>query len=645
MFLDTLTKYERRVLEAIASTIIPNPCGPFTKSVTDIGIAGRVNEHLNYLSLDTRLTYRLFLLFMELGGLFYKLRLKLFTQMGFKQRTEYLRAWHRSWWSPKRLIARYIEAIISMNYYSVPEVAAECGYTPNFKPAQDVDGLLGEGLILGPLEESLEVEAEVCVIGSGAGGAAVAATMAEHGHSVILLEEGGKFTVNDYGRDLVSMVRLLYRNAGLMATYGWPNILVPLGCCLGGTTVINSGTCFRCPDHVLERWGFEFGLSSWGSDKMKKYFERVEDVIRVGESDSDALSRNTLIFKRGLEKLGLKGDKIPRNAEGCTGSGVCCFGCPTNAKKSVDLNYIPMAQKHGARIYTHCRAEKINHENGRAGEVVASFVDPVTRKKVGRLTVKAKVVFISCGTLHTPLILKASKLPDHAHVIGRNLTLHPATKVIALFDEEVRGWDGIPQGYYMDALAAEGITLEQIFTPPAFLAPNLMLFGYAHSEAMGAYNKLAAFGMIISDTSRGRVFKVSGHYPAVWYSVNRYDLPKYLRGIAYLSEIFFAAGAKKVFPSIHGLPVITREEGIRKIYEARIKPKDLDLQAFHPLGTCRMGADPRTSACDPNGRLYGMDNVFVADGSIFPTSLGVNPQVTIMAAAHKIADHVHYEVL
>lgn len=642
---EVLTNYEKRILETIASTIIPNPWGPFTRSVAEVDIASKVGDHLSHLSMDGRWTYRIFLWLMEWGALFYKFRFRRLTRMGHEQRVEYLGAWHRTWWSPKRTIARFIEALITMNYYSLPEVAAECGYTPEFKKPTSLPQYPYENLHSVPLEGSHEVSADVCIIGSGAGGAAAAGELAERGRSVVILEEGGLHTAEEYGRDMVSMIKALYRDGGVMTTFGWPSILVPLGCCVGGTTVINSGTCFRCPDHVLRRWEYEFGLSKWSPEKMAGPFEKVEKILGVELPKADTLSRNTEVFRRGLDALGLTGSLIPRNAPGCDGSGVCCFGCPAGAKKSVDLSYIPLALKNGAHLYAHCRAQRLVYDKGRARGVIASFIHPGSGRRVGKLLVKARVIIVSCGTMHTPVFLKNSKLPDPSKSIGRNLTLHPAAKVIALFDEEIRAWDGIPQSYYMDALDAEGIRLEQIFTPPGFAASSLMFSGQAHSEAMSAYNRVAVFGLIVSDTSSGRIFSLPKNRAAVWYSINEYDLPKYLRGIAYLSQIFFAAGAKKIFPCIYRLNSITREEGVEKIYRAKIKPKDLDLQAFHPLGTCRMGADPREAALDPSGRLYGMDNVYVADGSIFPTSLGVNPQVTIMAAATKIAEHIHREHL
>jgi len=340
-----------------------------------------------------------------------------------------------------------------------------------------------------------------------------------------------------------------------------------------------------------------------------------------------------------LKMLGHQMNPLVRNVPKCCGSGICPFGCPTNAKQSMNLSYIPLALRAGAKLYANCRAKKISYGKRHATEVAGRF-------KNGRaIRVKAKVIVVSCGSLFTPVLLDASGIPDISGQIGKNLTLHPAAKTMAVFDEEVKGWDGIPQGYYSEALVNEGIMIEGIFLPPAFTASTLLLTGKDHHEAMENYNHIAMSGMMLSDTTRGRVVRgVKGRAIAI-YNINRTDLPKYRRGIQFMADVFFEAGAKKIFLPFHTLPQVTREEGVRPIIEHKLRNKDLDLQAFHPLGTCRMGADPREAALDPFARLYGLDNLFVADGSIFPTSLGVNPMLTIMAAANKIADYIHRNIL
>jgi choline dehydrogenase-like flavoprotein len=306
----------------------------------------------------------------------------------------------------------------------------------------------------------------------------------------------------------------------------------------------------------------------------------------------------------------------------------------------VQLNYVPLAMQAGAKVYTKVCVHRIRYKRQHVTEVEGRFINPLTREKGPLLRVKAKVVVVCAGTLHTPVLLSRSGIPDPSGQRGRNLTMHPATKVYGLFDREVRGWEGIPQGYFCDALLDEGIKFEGVFLAPPYAASTILLTGREHRETMEKYPSIACFGFMVSDTTHGRVFSGPGGIPYPYYTINRRDLPKFKKGYRFLAEAFFAAGADRVMPGIYTLPVVTREQGVKAIDDLRLRNKDLDLQAFHPLGTCRMGADPREAVTDGWGRVYGLDNLFVADGSIFPSSLGVNPMVTIMAAATRVAENI-----
>lgn len=636
-----LSADERRMVAAFAEVLLPlDPAHPEMQHLLD-----RIDDHLRHLTKDSRVAWRACLWCFDALAFFYYGKCRRMVRMDPALRTRYVNAWHQTWWSVKRLIKRFLEAIVFMNYYSLPEVERRIGYAPTFHPSAGSRTLPAANCIRDIPRREEECEADVCVIGSGAGGAFAAMALAQAGHRVIIVEEGDLFQASDFGHDVVTMTKKLYRAGGLVNTFGWPTILVPAGRCVGGTTVINSGTCFRTPPKVFQWWIDRFGLSNWSPERMEALYRRVEEVLEIAPAADAAQSASAAIFKRGADALGCPVTPLVRNARGCMGSGVCCWGCPTGSKKSVEHNAIPQALQAGAVLYTKCRAEQIVFARHHATAVHARFIDPVRRTRGPRLTVKARAIVVACGTLHTPVLLGRSRIPNPSGQRGHNLTLHPASKMIALMEEEVRGWEGIPQGWYSDALAAEGIKLEGIFLPPAFTASTILLTGAQHQEVMGRYRNLAMFGMMVSDTTHGRVVRGIGGHAMAFYTINREDLPKYQRGITHLAEAFFAAGARKVFPGIHTLPVVTREQGAAAIARLHLRNKDLDLQAFHPLGTCRMGADPREAVLDPYARVYGLDNCFVADGSIFPTSLGVNPQMTIMAAALKIAEYIHRECL
>ena len=632
-----LSRHERKIVQAIAEVLIP--LSPQAHPEEMRKLIDAVDDHVSCMTRDLAFLFRFCLWVWEIAAFFYYGKLKLMTRMDALLRERYVAAWHNTWWSVKRTIKRFLETIIFINYYGLPDVAKEvCGYDPAYNAPLGTRDFPSVNMIQNFPDKDIHENVDVCVIGSGAGGAVIAKELAETGHSVVILEEGAYFTDRDFGKDTMTMIKRLYRGGALTNTLGWPAMIVPLGMCVGGTTVINSGTCFRTPDEVFENWTSTYGLSSWSPSHLKRHYEEIEKVIRVAPANNQVQGRSGVFFERGLRALGHDIVPLLRNAPQCCGSGACYLGCPTNAKLSMQLNYIPLALQAGARLYTKCCAQKIVMKRRHATEVIGQFVDK--DKKGPLLHVKAKVIIVACGAVHSPVLLKKSGVPDISGKIGHNLTLHPAVKVMALFDEEVRGWEGIPQGYYSEALSEEGIMIVGTYVVPGFTASTLLLSGEAHREVMKQYNHLAIFGMMVSDTTQGRIIRgLKGHAIAI-YNINRTDLPKYRGGIKFLTEAFFAAGARKVFLPIHTLPVVTKEQGVRPLMDLKLRNKDLDLYAFHPMGTCRMGADPREAVLDSFARVYGLDNLFVADASIFPTSLGVNPMMTIMAAAHKIAEHI-----
>ena len=275
------------------------------------------------------------------------------------------------------------------------------------------------------------VECDVCVIGTGAGGAVVAKELAEGGLNVVMLEEGRHFTTDDFTARPREMSTILYRDAAQVVTVGNTPIILPLGKGVGGTTMINSGTCFRTPEPVLEMWGERFGLDELNADELDPYFRRVERELNVAQVPEDRAGKNALVVKRGADALGWSGDFIWRNARGCVGSGVCSFGCPTSAKQHVGISYVPQAWAAGATTYTHARAHGIVHDGHRAKAVLAQTAAG------GWLSVGCEHVIVACGAIHTPLLLKRVGLGARSGELGRNLAIHPATAVRALFDEEI----------------------------------------------------------------------------------------------------------------------------------------------------------------------------------------------------------------
>jgi choline dehydrogenase-like flavoprotein len=479
------------------------------------------------------------------------------------------------------------------------------------------------------LDRDLTVHVDACVIGTGAGGAPAAKELAEAGLAVAVLEEGEHHTTDDYTARPRDMSALLYRDGGQIATIGVPPIVLPLGRTVGGSSHVNSATCFRTPPAVLELWGRRFGLEELTAEEMDPYFRRVERELNVVKTPAEVAGRNTAVVKRGADRLGYSGDYIYRNVRGCIGSGVCNFGCPTSAKQHVGVTYLPKAWEAGATTYSGTRARRLVLDGRRVRAVEAESLSG------HRVRVECEAVVLAAGTIHSPLFLRRQRLDDPSGLIGRNLSLHPASGVRALFDEEIEMWRGVPQAYFIDELADEGIMLEGAAGTPDWIATSLPYVGERHRKLMERVRNLSQFGLMVSDSSRGYVREIRGKV-FVHYHLNRDDTLKFKRGIEALCEIYWAAGATRVYPPIAGLPELGPDD-MGALRDHDLDPGQLSLMAFHPLGTCRMGADPAVSPVDAAGRLRGYEGIYVADGSIVPSSLGVNPQITIMALATRIA--------
>jgi choline dehydrogenase-like flavoprotein len=481
----------------------------------------------------------------------------------------------------------------------------------------------------GELRRNLAVRVDACVIGSGAGGAAVAKELAEAGLSVAMLEEGERYTADDYTAVPRDMSALLYRDGGQIATIGTPPILLPLGMSVGGSTHINSATCFRTPPAVLAMWAERFGLDQLGAAELDPYFRRVERELNVVQTPPEIAGRNAAVVKRGADRLGYSGDYVYRNVRGCIGSGVCNFGCPTSAKQHVGVTYVPKAWAAGATTYTGTRAQRIVCDGRRARGVQA------VTSSGRRIEFRCDAVVVAAGTIHSPLLLRRSRLDDRSGQLGRNLSLHPATGVRALFDEPIEMWHGVPQSYFIDEFADEGIMLEGAGGTPDWIATSLPYFGECHRALMEKVGNLSQFGIMVSDSSRGHVRELGG-LPFVYYALNRRDTALFKRGLAVLCEIYWAAGARRLYLPLAGLPELGPGD-MDRLRDFELRARQLSLIAFHPLGTCRMGADPGAAPLDADGRVRGYEGLYVADGSIVPSSLGVNPQITIMALATRIA--------
>jgi hypothetical protein len=480
-----------------------------------------------------------------------------------------------------------------------------------------------------PLDESLECD--VVVIGTGAGGAVVARELAEQGHAVVLLEEGDYHTRKDFSGLAVEMQRKLYRDMGATVSIGNVSIPIPVGRAVGGTTVINSGTCYRAPDRILHKWESEFGLRDYSPEKMAPYYARVEEVLGVQVNDAKFIGGVGRVIARGCDALGYKHAPLKRNAPACDGQGVCCFGCPTDAKRSTNVSYVPLALDAGAMLFTGLKAEKILVENGRAVGVVA-------RSGKKKLTVRARSIVVACGSLMTPLLLAENGLGGAE--VGKNLSIHPAIGAMALYEEVIDGANAIPQGYAIEEFHEEGILFEGAFAPLDIGAASFTSFGPRLIEILENYKHMACFGLMIEDTSRGRVRPGPGGRPLITYWLNHHDVSRLKRAVEILARVYFAGGAHTVMPLVNGFDEFHSLEDVERFRRSKVTARDFEITAYHPLGTARMGTNPKKSVVGPDFQVHTTPGLYVADGSVVPSSPAVNPQMTIMAMATRAAESI-----
>lgn len=502
------------------------------------------------------------------------------------------------------------------------------------------------GVIIGrDLGGETTLDCDVVIIGSGSGGAVVADRLAAAGQRVVVLEEGPYVAPETYGAWRPSeSLRNIWRDGAMTVAVplgDTPAINVTMGRVVGGSSVLTGGVCFRTPDYVLDEWVKERGLAELGPQGMSPYFDEIERRVQVETVPKNMRSLGVQRFDQGLrDKHGFGLKPLRRNTVDCNGCGQCNFGCPHGAKQSVDVAFLPSALRNGTQVISDCLVERILFKGSKAVGVRGRLYKDHRRTKGPAITVHARKVVVACGAWHSPLLLRRSGVgrldPRLRWNLGRHLTLHPAFKMLARFDERLEGWKGALQSAYTDGFEDEGLTIMSLFVPTGVLAATMPGFGHELAARVKDIPKLAIMGGIIHDAGGGVVRSGPGREPIVTYRMAAGDRAKIPRIVRLMAETFFEAGAKELFLPVLGAPSQTAETFGNFDLEA-VKGSQWECTSQHPLGSARMGATRRSSVVDDRGRVWGVDGLYVADGSVVPTSLGVNPQVTVMAMALRIA--------
>jgi choline dehydrogenase-like flavoprotein len=477
-----------------------------------------------------------------------------------------------------------------------------------------------------------DIECDVAVVGTGAGGAVVGWELARRGHAVVFVEEGEHYRRDAFDGSTIRAHERFYRGA-----FSVGNAVIPLfvGRLVGGSTAVNGGTTFRTPAWVLSQWCDELGTDEFSPSAMERYFERVEAVIGVEPAERAQIGPIADIIARGCDALGWSHFRVLRNAPDCDGSGFCDFGCGRDARRSTNIAFIPPALERGSVLLCGARVDRVLVQGGVACGVDA--VSPTGR----RIRVRASAVVLAGGAIPTPLLLQSQGLCGQSGQLGRNLSLHPSTGLSAVFDEDIEGHRFIPQGYGCDQFLRDGILIlaaqaTRNVAPVLFSSTGRRLM-----DALSQMDHLASFGLMIRDASaNGRVWQEALDFPAISYQVADEDVVRMHRAMVHTMDMCLAAGAKTLYPNILGVGPVRDARGFHAFRRRIPRASDFVWLSYHPLGTCRMGRDPKTSVIDLDHETHDVRSLYVVDGSAVRGPIGVNPQLTIMAIAMRAADRI-----
>jgi choline dehydrogenase-like flavoprotein len=493
-------------------------------------------------------------------------------------------------------------------------------------------GLVQQGDVTG----DVAVECDAVVVGSGAGGATMAAELADAGVDVVMVEEGGYHPTESFTSENLRALRTLYRDGGAGMALGLPPVVFAEGRCVGGSTVVNGGMSWRTPPDVLRRWAADEGVLAVGEADMEAYFATVESRISVRPQDPETVGRDSRLLAAGAEANGWRVVGNLRDQLHCAGTNNCINGCPTGAKRSMLLTHVPRALSRGARLFADCRVERVTRSGGRATGVTGRFVRPGGRSGP-RLSVRARVVIAAAGAVQTPLLLLRSGIKSASGQLGRNLALHPNATVIALFDEDVTGWQGVHQAFQVRQFAAEGLLLTAQNMPPPLLAALMPAHGRHLGELMAQYNRVVTAGPLVTDSGEGRIRSRLGQ---VFYQLTDQAAARVVRGVELTARALFTAGARRVLLPFAGAPEVGSDDELRRVLSRPVPKRVMDLYSVHIMGTARMSEDPRRGVTGSFGAFHGVPGLIVADASLFPGPVGINPMETVIALALRNADHL-----
>jgi choline dehydrogenase-like flavoprotein len=498
------------------------------------------------------------------------------------------------------------------------------------------------------LERDLVLEGDVAIIGSGAGGAISAEILARAGLRVVIVEEGAYRTPADFIPREVPAFSQLYFEGGVRQTRDG-GIGVVQGRTVGGSTTVNWTSSFRTPDPTLLYWRDALGIDGLSPAELSPWFERIEQRLHIAAWENPNV--NNQLLARGAAKLGWHYGPIRRNVHNCANLGYCGLGCPIGAKQSMDVTAIPDALDHGAVLVTRVRAEQLVLAADRVSSVECIALDKRGVKPTGRrVSLRAKWVIVAAAAINTPALLMRSKVPDPRHLVGKRTFLQTHNYSLAFMPEPVYPFYGVQQSVYTDhftwrdgVAGRAGFNMEVAGAQPVV---SMNAWKGIGAEMADFARRLPYLHTLVSqirdgfhpDSQGGEVRVHDGGRAVLDYPINDFIWDGVRSSYLAMAECQFAAGAETVHPACSDAKAYRSwPEARSEISALPLRSPNVYLNSTHPLGGCPMGADPRTSVVDAYGRHHHVANLAVIDGSILPTSLGVNPSLTIYALAARSA--------
>jgi choline dehydrogenase-like flavoprotein len=494
-----------------------------------------------------------------------------------------------------------------------------------------------------------EIDCDVAIIGSGAGAGVTAELLSSAGLNVVLIEEGPLRSSRDFRQIEAEAYQSLYQESASRQTAD-KAINILQGRCVGGSTTVNWTSSFRTPDTTLKHWRDHFALPEMDPQAMAVWFMQAEQRLNVGPWLVPPNVNNALL-KQGAAPLGIPVAAIPRNVKGCWNLGSCGMGCPTNAKQSMLVTTIPAALDRGATLLVQTRAQSIQFEQGRAVSVLCIPVEINGATAPGRATrVRARHFVVAGGAINSPALLMRSNAPDPFERLGQRTFLHPVVLSAAVFAQKVAGWDGAPQSMYTDHFLEVdpvdgpiGYKLEAPPLHPVIASTTLPGFGASQTRAMKAFPNTHVLLALLRDgfheqSMGGRVKLRTDGNPVLDYPLTPFVMDGARRALLSMAEIQFAAGARSVTPGHEAAaPYTTWAQAKSAIQALDIVPYQTRVVSAHVMGGCGMAGRPELGVVRPDGRHWQVENLSVHDGSLFPTSIGANPQLSVYGLVNKLA--------